>query len=502
MLGKLSPGQRAKLAALGLDVLKTHRGNGRAYNNVGAGGPPRGAVDLAGVTIPANERELGEMLADRQFLAKVATNTDQLSAFINAYAVKTQAPGTPLNAEVQRAIEESTQAAAIKWLKENPTASAGLRRLNQDAQWTPPQTRYAAGYNNKAPGAAIDREGTFEDTTDFLKHVYGYKNGSLRGPAEEKMRKHLDSYSEFVPADGGFLVPESMRSEILRVALETSITRSRARVIPMDTLKIAFPMIDSTSNVSNVYGGLVAYWTEEAAELTESQAKFGKIVLEAWKLTMLAIVSNELLSDSMISFTAFLEQLHPEAMAWFEDLAFMLGTGVGEPLGFLGTVNPATIAVAAEAGQAADTLLWLNIINMYSRMLPSSLNRGIWLCSPNAFPQLATMALEVGTAGSAVWLNNGVGGPPATILGRPLIISEKMKTVGDQGDLAFVDLGYYLIGDRMAMSTMASEHARFTRDQVVYRVISRVTGRPWIQSPITPQNNSSTLSPFVELAAR
>ncbi len=33
-------------------------------------------------------------------------------------------------------------------------------------------------------------------------------------------------------------------------------------------------------------------------------------------------------------------------------------------------------------------------------------------------------------------------------------------------------------------------------------MIQRNDGRPWLESAITPQNNSATLSPFVQLATR
>jgi HK97 family phage major capsid protein len=484
MLGKhrLSLGQRAKLATLGLDPTE----HGRLFNRATLDGD----VDLKNITIPKNADELAEMLADVNKLRQVAGNTAQLHAFIDAYAVQNQAPGTDIHAEVQRAM--------VEYIKANPTDELKRLNLGEDPQWNTGQRKWAAGYNKRAPGAGIDKD--FKDSGDYFRHVWGYKHGRLNADEHAKMRRILNTYTEMVPADGGFLVPETLRSELLRVSLESSIVRSRARVIPMDTLRIFFPMIDSTSNVSSVFGGMVGYWTEEAAALVASQAKFGRIMLEAWKLTGLAKVSNELIADSLISFTALIEQLWPEALAWFEDLAFIRGTGVGEPLGFL--TNAATVAVSKESGQLADTLLWANIINMYSRMLPSSLNRAIWLISPETFPELATMALEVGTGGSAVWLSNGVAGPPATLLGRPVVISEKMNRLGDQGDIAFVDLSYYLIGDRQAMSTMASEHSDFANDLTAFRIIQRVTGRPWLQTAITPQYNGPTLSPFVELAER
>lgn len=113
------------------------------------------------------------------------------------------------------------------------------------------------------------------------------------------------------------------------------------------------------------------------------------------------------------------------------------------------------------------------------------------------------MALSVGTGGGPVWLSNGVGGPPMTILGRPVIFTEKTSTLGTSGDLNFVDMSYYLIGDRQAMQVAVSDTYKFQNDKTAVRVIQRVTGRPWIQSALTPRNgSSSTLSPFVKIADR
>ena len=162
----------------------------------------------------------------------------------------------------------------------------------------------------------------------------------------------------------------------------------------------------------------------------------------------------------------------------------------------------AMVSVAKESGQAADTIVWENIVKMYARMLPGSLGRAVWIANNDTFPELATMALSVGTGGSAIWLNNGAVGPPMTILGRPVIFTEKASTVGDAGDITFVDFGYYLIGDRQAMSASSSAHFKFQNDLTAYRIIERVDGRPWLQSAITPVKGSNDLSPFVQIAER
>ncbi|HLA81551.1 MAG TPA: phage major capsid protein, partial [Thermoleophilia bacterium] len=73
---------------------------------------------------------------------------------------------------------------------------------------------------------------------------------------------------------------------------------------------------------------------------------------------------------------------------------------------------------------------------------------------------------------------------------------------GSGKDIGFYDLGYYLIGDRMQMRAESSPHVKFQNDITAYRIIERVDGRGWIQSAITPQNSTNTLSPFVCLGER
>jgi HK97 family phage major capsid protein len=251
-----------------------------------------------------------------------------------------------------------------------------------------------------------------------------------------------------------------------------------------------------------VYGGIVGYWTEEGGSLTDSAPQFGRVNLMAKKLTVYSEVPNELFQDSLLSLQAFMDQAYPEAISWFEDVAFTSGNGVGQPIGFLNA--DAAISVTKESNQVAATIVWENIVKAYSRMLPSSIGRAVWVCHIDTFPELATMALSVGTGGSAVWIGNGdgAGAPPMTILGRPVLFTEKAQTVGTAGDVNFVDFGYYLIGDRQAMQADTSVDFKFGNDKTAMRVIERVDGQPWIKSAITPQTGSNTLSPFVKVATR
>lgn len=448
--------------------------------------------------VPRNSDELAEMIADDARLKPVLADRDALRGFIDAYAAQQQGDGTDL----RRQVEAETQRALTAWLKDRG-ATDDVKRLNLSPQQQRPANmltshRQAAAYNPKAVGAALDND--FETAADFFKAAWHLNDDPKLA---RRMAEIRNTFSSVVPADGGFLVPERLRAQLMQIALETAVVRPRATVVPMDSARVPFPAIDVTSNASSVFGGMIAYWTAEAAALTDTSARFSRIVLDAKKLTGYSVVPNELLTDSIISFAALIESLWPRALAWYEDIAFLAGNGVDRPLGVLHANNLGLVAQAAEAGQQPDTVVLENIVRMYSRMLPASMNQAVWLCSPNVLPQLFTMALSVGTGGGPVMLTNAAGPAPMTILGRPLIPTEKASTVGDQGDIAFVDFSYYLVGDRQAMSAASSTDAQFSTDQTAYRLIQRVDGQPWMRSAITPQNGSTdTLSPYVTLAAR
>ncbi|MEU0514326.1 MULTISPECIES: phage major capsid protein [Amycolatopsis] len=454
------------------------------------------------VPIPKNADELAEMVGDPGKLKPIIENKEAFAGFIQAYADQQQAPGTDLH----EAIKAETQKQLADYLREKDLDGDNVERINRlnlDPQGGARNrkggmlTSYGQGanHNPNAPGVVLDDK--FNNAVDYLESIWHLNESPEASARRTEIRNAASSVS---PADGGFLVPETLRSQLLQVSLETATVRPRATVVPMDSARVPFPTIDVSSNQSSVFGGMIAYWGEESAALVDANPKFGRVVLDAKKLTGLSVVPNELLQDSIISFSALIERLWPMTLSFEEDAAFSKGNGVGQPLGYLG--NPATVAVGAESGQAADTIVYENIVKMYARMLPSSLQRAAWVVTPDALPELLTMSLSVGTGGNSVFVANAAGAAPMTIFGRPIIVTEQASVLGDQGDIAFVDLTYYLVGDRQTMTASSSTDWKFGNDQTAYRIIQRVDGRPWIQSAITPKNGGPALSPFVELAAR
>jgi len=393
--------------------------------------------------------------------------------------------------DLDRRVEEQTQRVLADWLRGDGNGQAPRLDLR------PAAGRSAGGalYNKRAPGAALN--GKFQDWAHFASAVW--HGNTSRDP---ELMAQFKNFGSVEPASGGFLIPEELRSQILELSLETAIVRGRATVIPMNTLRVPIPAVDETSHAASVRGGLVGYWTEEAAQLTETEAKFQRVVLDAKKLTCYGEVPNELFQDAGPAFDAWLRRALPDTVAFFEDLAFLNGSGVGEPLGVL--KGSGLISVTRTT---ANKILWLDILAMVARLLPSSFNRAVWVASPATLPELGNLQSVVknvaGTenvGGAAIWLTSGSADAPTGILGRPLLFSEKVPTLGTAGDLSLVDFSTYLVGDRMAASFETSPHYKFGSDETAIRTILRVDGRPWVNSPLTPKNGGATLSPYVRLS--
>lgn len=359
-------------------------------------------------------------------------------------------------------------------------------------------------YNPKAAGARLDKQ--FVDHAEFFQAAY-HRRQSLPNAAEleKKVAAYHKAISEIrnaagstVPSDGGFLIPEILRSEILQLALETAIARPHATVIPMDSLSVPIPAVDEISRVNSIFGGIQFYWSAEGSAGIDTSAKFTQVMLTAKKLFGYAGIPNELAADAP-AFMAWFAAKFPMGIGWFEDLGFLGGDGTDKPLGV--TNAPGRVNVTRNT---ANEILYTDITQMYSQMYPASIRNGRWIASIDAFPQLAQLSFTPAGGSTPVpvmlWQMNAIGEPVASLLGRPIDFTEKVGPLGSVGDLMFVDWTEYLIGDRQAMSLESSADYLFGTDKTAFRIIERVDGQPWVKSPLTPHNNSShQLSPYVVL---
>jgi HK97 family phage major capsid protein len=296
--------------------------------------------------------------------------------------------------------------------------------------------------------------------------------------------------------DVGTMIPTQWASELWDQSLENEVVRPRCRIEPMtsDTKQIAgFTHSNGTDAPFGISGG----WTVEGAEITPDDPQARSILLSAKKLAALVQISNEAAADGT-SIDAQLTSALSRGLGWLLDVAFLTGTGAGQPLGVLNA--SCTITVDKESGQVADTIVYQNLTKMFSRLAPSSVNNAVWVASPTTIPQLLTLNYAIGTSGAAIPVMTNANGS-FTILTRPVVFTEKLPALGDKGDIMLCDFTQYVVGLRSEIVVEKSNMPGFTRDTVYYRAKVRADGQPTWADPYTPKYGS-TLSPFVTLQAR
>lgn len=309
---------------------------------------------------------------------------------------------------------------------------------------------------------------------------------------------------------GGYTVPPQFAEQLLSLAIEDTIVPPRAYHQPMTSLTLQLPSLDVTGSgvagQSPFLGGVAASWGPEATIGAESEPTFGQTDLKANQLSFYSIVSNTLLADSAIGLDSLLTHLFAAAIGFYTDYAFLQGTGVGQPLGVMN--SPAAISVTRNTGGAFK---YIDAAMMFSRLYGVSSWRNeatCWVVHPYVFPQLTQMYdgggrpvfIPLSSGAQEMPANSGQGGYSiGHLFGRPVLVSEKISTLGTRGDVLLCDFSKYVIGDRAELMIDVSPHVKFLNYQLVFRCIWRGDGQPWLNKPITLADGASTVSPFVIL---
>jgi HK97 family phage major capsid protein len=306
--------------------------------------------------------------------------------------------------------------------------------------------------------------------------------------------------TEGVGADGGFLVPPDFRTSIwTKVSGEDSLfSRTDQQTTSKNTM--VFPADETTP--WDTTGGIQAYFESEAGQMTQSKVALQEKTIRLNKLTCLVPVTEELLEDAS-GLDSYLRKKVGEKFDFKLSLKIIQGTGAGEPLGILNADS--LVSVGKETGQDADTIVAENIEKMYSRMYAPCRRNAVWLINQDIESQLNRMAMPVGLGGSPVYLPPGglSAAPYGTLRGRPVIPTQACETLGDKGDILFVDLTQYLTAVKAGnVRSDVSMHLWFDYDVLAYRFIIRLAGQPWWKSYITPRDGTNYLSWAVSLDER
>lgn len=332
--------------------------------------------------------------------------------------------------------------------------------------------------------------GEFRDAAEYFSVL-------LSGRHDPRLNRRVNQ--TLVDADGGFAVPTALAERIFDVALESEVVRPRARVFPMTTQTLRLPVWSGFNHQTNLYGGFTSQWIAEGGSFSVETPQLEQVALTPKKLGLMARVTSELGDDSPMFADELIAALSNAARFNLDD-AFLNGAGGAEPEGILN--SNALVSVAKETGQAAATILYDNIVKMWGRLLPGSHANAHWAVNPECLPPLMQTSVAVGTGGSHVPVISESPSGELRMMGRPVVVTEKLPALGTVGDILLADFRYFAVGMRADVRIDASPHVGFSTDEIYVRLKLRADGRSILSDAITPRKGASTLSPFVALATR
>ena len=371
-------------------------------------------------------------------------------------------------------------------------ARVAIESINRVANTS---TRQVAATATPTPSATPVKNTKFQNSGEFFQ--------AIRRAASNDVDTRLKAEGAFerTAEDGGFLIPTDFRTEIQNKVTGDESLLSRTFQIKTSSNHISIPV----NEVAPWDGtGIVAFWEGEGQPMSESKNRFGQFNSKLHKLTALVRVTDELLEDAP-ALESFVRAQAPQAMLHQVNSAIISGNGAGKPEGFLN--SGFKYAVSKESGQASETILFENIVNMQARILPMSYAKSVWLVNPAVMPQLRLMKFDKDATSPvpAYMPPSGLAEAPyGTLMGRPIMpMMGGSKALGTEGDISLVDLSYYISAYKTSgIKSDVSTHVHFDTNETAFRFVMRIAGGCPYKTPVTTENGDYKMSGIVTLEDR
>ena len=296
-----------------------------------------------------------------------------------------------------------------------------------------------------------------------------------------------------VATTGGVVIPEQFTSTILSMAGEGAIVRPRATVIPAGDppdAKITIPVFNQFG-ANGIYGGMSMVWIDEAGTKADNTPEFTSIELEPKELGGSTIVTDKLIRNAP-AMSTWLANMYRTLVTGKIEYTFLRGNGVGQPMGVLTAAGRKTVT-----RNTASSVLYADVRSMLAALPADSWGNAVWVANQSVLPQLINL---VDGAGNTLFMVGDITKKvPASLFGLPIVFTGKTPVLGSTGDLMLIDFSYYLIKEGSGPYIASSEHVYFTTNRTVVKCFTMIDGQPWVKTPLTLEDGSTTVSPYVVL---
>jgi HK97 family phage major capsid protein len=253
----------------------------------------------------------------------------------------------------------------------------------------------------------------------------GFVDGYLRQGRDAELK----SMTVGSAANGGYAVPTELDAKIAERLVSISPIRGIAQVVQTSTS-------DYRKLIS--LGGTVSGWASETAARTGTNSpSFAEIIPPYGDLYANPSASQEMLDDAAFDLEGWLAQEVATEFGRAEGAAFVNGTGVNQPTGFLTTASAATPDAtrafgtlqylpsgdAATLGTTPDTLL----IDVVMALKPGHRQGASWVMNSKT---LSAVRKLKDADGAFIWQGGLIDGAPDRLLGYPVVEAADMPDIG------------------------------------------------------------------------
>lgn len=220
---------------------------------------------------------------------------------------------------------------------------------------------------------------------------------------------------------GGYVTPAPLAATVLDVLSDVGVAQNTARIFNTES---------NSLDVPKKTGGPTVYLPGEATEITESTQTFGQVPCTLKKRAVLHKLSNELVSDAIISIVDDVTMRVAHDLAEQQDDDYCNGDGTstyGGEEGLLNLLNATTGVYTAPTN--SDTWGELTIADFTGTMakLPSKYHSNAsWICSANFY--VGVMLKVLAEAGGNTVMNLEQGANRGMFLGKMVYLTDKMPT--------------------------------------------------------------------------
>jgi HK97 family phage major capsid protein len=306
----------------------------------------------------------------------------------------------------------------------------------------------------KRPGTETKNEGNPLEKKTF--ELFIRKGAEALSPDERKSLNVSDDTA------GGYLAPAEFMTELLRNVRLFSPVRQVARVMTTGAGAVLLPKRT---------GGMTATWVGEKDTRSETTVTFGQNEYPVREIAAYVDVSNAMLEDSAFDVVQLLSFEFAEEFGGKEGTAFVNGTGVKDPFGFMNDTN-----VSYTPGTDASLIKADGLIDLYHAIKTPYRVNAVW--GMNSGTMGVIRKLKDGN-GQYLLASAGINNAPTDLLlGKPIVEMTDMPDVaGNAYPVIFGDFSQgYRIFDRVAISILRDPYSQATKGMTRFHGRRRVAG--------------------------